>query len=191
MYNIYNSPSSTIVVFCRTQLSRIAISCPHAIDPTSNNKLVAIQSISLLHRRASIIKKIHKCQGQSHDWSRDALLVHLFSRRYLGDFSARNRREIIVMWTVLISRRFLGEKSPISRREISVMWTGHKNFRKLLNRKAAIWHQLKISISTALYCIDVANVELAIKNIKERVLFKNNKEHKRTFERTCNIIVTH
>ena len=44
----YNSPSSTIVVFCGTQFSRISISCPHAIDPTSNNKLMAIHYTEII-----------------------------------------------------------------------------------------------------------------------------------------------
>ena len=120
MYNNYRySPSSTFVVFCRTQLSRIAISCPHAIDPTSNNKLMAIQSISLLHRRASIIKNSQ--MSRSITWlvtwrSVGPLIFSAISRREIGDFSPRNRREIIVVWTV-----------PISRREIIVMWTGHNS----------------------------------------------------------------
>ena len=60
-----------------------------------NNKLVAIQALILVFFIGGRpLSRIHKCQGQSHDWSRDALLVHLFSRRYLGEKSPISRREI-------------------------------------------------------------------------------------------------
>ena len=80
-----------------------------------NNKLVAIQSISLLHRRASIIQeftnvKVNHMTGH---------VTLCWSTYFLGDISARNHR-------------FLAEKSPrkhcsvnradfspISRREIA------------------------------------------------------------------------
>ena len=81
-------------------------------------------SLAGVHYQEFTNVKVNHMTGQ---WSRDALLVHLFSRQYLGEKSAISQREIIVVWTVLISRWEIGEIadfSPISRREITVMWTG-------------------------------------------------------------------
>ena len=48
----------------------------------------------------------------------------MISRREIGDFSARNRREISKIHTTMISRRFLAEKSLISRRDVAANLSG-------------------------------------------------------------------
>ena len=58
------------------------------------------------------LSRIHKYQGQSHDLSRDALLVYLFSRRYLAEKSTRNHCNVNRADFSPISWREIGDFSP-------------------------------------------------------------------------------